>query len=62
MRPPMYLGMDPYGNPVVAAPADRPLTGRLYDTSGGNFMRTNPEGQDLLERNSAKFFMRELPL
>lgn len=62
MREPMRLGMDPYGNPVVAAPADRPLTGKLYDTRGANFTRVTPAGNEWFERNSAESFMRELPL
>lgn len=62
MREPMYLGLDPYGNPVVAAPADRPLTGKLDDTRGANFMRVTPTGKEWFERNSAEYYIKELPL
>ncbi|MEW6330234.1 MAG: hypothetical protein AB1560_02105 [Pseudomonadota bacterium] len=54
-RQPLYLGMDPYGNKVVA-PTDRPLTGRIY-----GFMSYEPGTQvipaqeELKERTGVKF-------
>lgn len=54
-REPLYVGMDPYGNHVAAAP-ELPLTGKVYrevDYTPGT--KLVPSQQELKERTTLEF-------